>query len=217
MIRDRIRVLNPIQLSFAQYGIRVLVQKQEGSYLGNTLLDAPPDLNSALRFKIAGEQNIDILLRPCKQDPLPNTVEWNSALPLVARINVLIALGIVKLLDSGGDNLVPRRNLSEVNLWLGDIQAIFRFGGNILKKILRQPSSGCRRHEVHHQAFAMRELKVLVHPGLRLCGQLRREFPGRKHYLMVAIRQMVSIDIHVIKLVVKTNRLGLLISLKQGP
>ena len=63
----------------------------------------------------------------------------------------------------------------------------------------------------------MRKLKILVYPGLRIRGQLGREFARGEHYLMEAIRQMVSIDIHVIKVVVKPNCLGLLISLKQWP
>ena len=69
-------------------------------------------------------------------------VQRDSALSLVARINVLIALGIVKLLDPSRYDLVARRHLTVVNVRLGDLQAILRFGGNILNKILRKPSPG---------------------------------------------------------------------------
>jgi hypothetical protein len=44
-----------------------------------------------LRPEIGGEQNIDVLLRPRKQEPLPNTIQWDSAFSLVARINILVA------------------------------------------------------------------------------------------------------------------------------
>ena len=186
--------------------------------MGNALLDAPPNLNSALRPQIGGQQNIDVLLRPRKQEPLPNAVERNSALPLVARIDVLIALGIVELFDSGRDNLVPRRHLSEVNGRLSDIQAILRFGEEYSQEDIAEGLP-----------LSVFDTKFITSPSpwvnsrfsltqvCACCGQLRREFPGCKHHLMVAIRQMVSIDIHVIELVVKTNRLGLLIGLKQWP
>ena len=78
-----------------------MIEKQEGRNLGNALLNASPYLNSALRRQVGRQQNIDVLLRPRKQEPFPNAVERNSALSLVARIDVFIALGIVKLLDPG--------------------------------------------------------------------------------------------------------------------
>ena len=78
-----------------------MIQKQEGRNLRDALLNASPYLNSALRRQIGGQQNIDVLLRPRKQQPLPNAVERDSTLTLVARIDIFIALGIVELLYAG--------------------------------------------------------------------------------------------------------------------
>ena len=61
----------------------------------------------------------------------------------------------------------------------------------------------------------MREFQILIHPRLRLGRELRRKLAGRKHHLVIAIRQMVAIHIHVVELVVKPYGLGLLIGLKQ--
>ncbi len=78
-----------------------MIEKQEGRDLGNALLNASPYLNSALRRQIGGQKNIDVLLSPRKQEPFPNAVKRDSALSLVARIDVFIAFGIIKLLYPG--------------------------------------------------------------------------------------------------------------------
>ena len=132
-IRDGIGVLNPIEFAVAHYGIRVLVEQQEWRDLRHAFLDAPPDLNFALWREIRGEQNIDVFLRPGKQEPLPNAVQRDSAAPLVARIDILIALGIIKLLDASRDNLVARRYLAIIDCRLGGVQSsVLRYRGNIL-------------------------------------------------------------------------------------
>ena len=61
----------------------------------------------------------------------------------------------------------------------------------------------------------MRELQVLIHPRLRFSGESRRELAGRKHHLVIAIRQMVAIHIDIVELVVETYGLSLFIGLKQ--
>ena len=60
----------------------------------------------------------------------------------------------------------------------------------------------------------MRELQVFIHPRLRFGREFRRELAGRKHHLVIAIRQMVAIHIYVVELVVETYGLRLLIGLK---
>ena len=173
-IRDGIGVLNPIKFAVAHYSIRVLVEQQEWRDLRHAFLDTPPDLNSALWREIRGEQNIHVFLCPGKQEPLPNAVQRDSTAPLVARIDVLVALGIVKLLDSGRDDLVARRYLAIIDCRLGGVQAsVLRYRGNIFNKILRKTSADSLRDEIHDQSIPMSELQIFVDPCLRLCRQLR--------------------------------------------
>ena len=49
----------------------------------------------------------------------------------------------------------------------------------------------------------------------RFGGEFRRELTGRKHHLVIAIRQMVPIRIDAVELVIKTDGLSLLIRLEQ--
>ena len=52
VIRDRIGILDPVQLSLAQYGVGIIVEAQERSDLCNALANVSMDLNSALRSEI---------------------------------------------------------------------------------------------------------------------------------------------------------------------
>ena len=56
VIRNGVGILDPILFAFAHHGIGILVEAQERSDLLHALLNAPPDLNPALRLKIGGEQ-----------------------------------------------------------------------------------------------------------------------------------------------------------------
>ena len=89
------------------------------------------------------------------------------------------------------------------------------FGWDVLEKVLRKPSSDGLRDEVRDHAVAMGELQILVDPGLRFRGQFRRKLAGGKHHLMIAIRQVVTVDANIIELIVEAYCLGLLIGLKQ--
>ena len=46
--------------------------------------------------------------------------------------------------------------------------------GGYLEDVLRKPSADALRYEAHHHAITMRELQLLVNPGLGV----RREFRG---------------------------------------
>ena len=61
----------------------------------------------------------------------------------------------------------------------------------------------------------MRELQLLVNPGLGFSGKFRRELAGRKHHLVITVRQMVAVHISLVKLIVEPYLLGLLVHLKQ--
>ena len=61
----------------------------------------------------------------------------------------------------------------------------------------------------------MRELQLLVDPGLGFSGKLRGELAGRKHHLMITVRQVVAVHISLVKLIIEPYLLGLLVHLKQ--
>ena len=127
-----------------------------------------------------------------------------------------IALGIIEFLDAGGDDLGTRRALAVVNRRLGDFQRLIRgFGRHVVDKILRKTARRDFRDEVHHDALAMRELQVLVHPRLSFGREVRGQLAGRKHHLVIAIGQMVAIHVHIVELVIETYGLRLLVGLKQ--
>src|SRR6185437_16185571 len=192
-------------------------EAQEGRDFGHALANVSVDLNSALRLEVRGQQNVDVSFGPGEQQSLPITIQRDAALPAVAGVDIVIALGIVELLDAGRDDPISRHRLSVVDGWLGYGQAEGGFGWDFLKSVLRKPSSDLLRDEVHDHAIAVRELQVLVDPRLRFRGKFRRELAGGKHDLMIAVRQVIAVGIHVIELVVEAYRLGLLIGLKQRP
>ena len=137
--------------------------------------------------------------------------------PVVAGIDIVIALGVVELFDAGRNDPITRHRLSVVDGRLGYVQAVRGFGRDVLKKVLRKSAADGLRDEVHDDAIAVGELQVLVDPGLRLRGELRRKFAGGKHHLMIAVRQVITVGVDVIELVVEAYRLSLLIGLKQRP
>ena len=59
--------------------------------------------------------------------------------------------------------------------------------------------------------MAIRELEIFIHPCLCRSWQFRGEFASREHCLVIAVRQMVAIHRYAVELVVKPDRLGLLI------
>jgi|ERR1039458_8121038 len=61
----------------------------------------------------------------------------------------------------------------------------------------------------------MRELQFLVHPGLGFGRELRGELAGRKHDLVITIRQVVAVHINLVELIIEPYLLGLLVHLKQ--
>ncbi len=61
----------------------------------------------------------------------------------------------------------------------------------------------------------MGELQLLVHPGLGFRGKIRRELAGRKHHLVITIRQVVAVHISLVELIVEPYLLGLFVHLKQ--
>ena len=61
----------------------------------------------------------------------------------------------------------------------------------------------------------MGELEFLVNPRLGFSRKFRGEFSGRKHHLVISIRQVVAVHIGVIELVIQSYLLSLLIHLQQ--
>ena len=59
------------------------------------------------------------------------------------------------------------------------------------------------RDKVHDHAIAVRELQILIDPGLRLRGKLGRKLTGGQHHLMIAILQVITVRIDVIELVIE--------------
>ena len=61
----------------------------------------------------------------------------------------------------------------------------------------------------------MGKLQVFIDPGLRLSRQRRRQLAGGEHHLVITVGEVIAVNVHVIKVVVKAYCLRLLISLKQ--
>src|SRR5699024_762103 len=68
-------------------------------------------------------------------------------------------------------------------------------------------------YRTHNNTVAVRILKAAVHPGISLFGKLLGKLPGRYHHLLVALIGSVTINIHVIELVIETNFLQLSVGL----
>ena len=156
-------------------------------------------------------------LGPGEQEPLPQAVQRDTSCSGVAGVDIVIALGVVELFDAGRDDPISRHRLAVVDGRLGYVQAVGGFGRDILKNVLRKAAPDGLRDEAHDHAIAMGELQILVDPGLRLRGELRRELAGRKHHLMIAIRQVVAVHINIVELIIEPYLLGLLVHLKQRP
>ncbi len=54
-MRGRVGILDPVQLTLAQDGIRVAVEAQKGSDLHYALANVSVDLNPAFRLKIGSQ------------------------------------------------------------------------------------------------------------------------------------------------------------------
>ena len=63
----------------------------------------------------------------------------------------------------------------------------------------------------------MRELQILIDPGLSRRGQFVRKLAGGKHDLMIAVRKVVTVGGDREETVIQTNGLGLSEGLKQRP
>jgi hypothetical protein len=100
MIRDGVRILDPVQFALAHHGIGILVKAQERSDLLHALLNAPPNLNPAFRPEIGSKQNVDIGLSPGEEQPLPQAVQRDASCSFVTRVDILIPLGVVELFSA---------------------------------------------------------------------------------------------------------------------
>ncbi len=216
MVRSSVGVLNPIQFAFAHDSVRIGIEFQERCDLRHPFLHVPPNLNAALGVERRSEQDVDVALRPGEQEPLAEAVERDAALSRVAAVNVAIALGVIEFLDAGRNDLGAWHSLAKINGRLGDVQAKRAFGRNVFDEELRKSAERALRDKTHHDAIAVGEFQVLIHPRLCLSGKLGRQLAGRKHHLVIAVCQMVAIDIDRVEMVIKTYGLRLLVSLHQG-
>src|SRR5208337_2584351 len=82
-------------------------------------------------------------------------------------------------------------------------------------KVLRKAFSDSLRDEAHDQTITMGELQLLVNPGSGFSGKFLGELAGRKHNLMITIRQVVAVHINLVKVIVEPYLLGLLVHLEQ--
>ena len=140
VIRDGVGILDPILFALAHHGVGILVEAQERSDLLHALLNAPPDLNLALRLKIGGKQDVDVGLSPGEQEPLPQAVQRDASRSGVTRVDILIPLGVVELFHARRDDPISRHRLAVVDGRLVYGQAVGGFGRDILKHVLRKAS-----------------------------------------------------------------------------
>ena len=133
VVRCRVGVLYPIQLSFAEDRVGISIQFQEGCNLGDAILNVPIKLNPAFRLQIRSQENIDISLGPGKEQAFPEAVQRHAAAALVAGVYILITLWIIELFHTGCDNAGGAgHRLSVIDTWLTDIQSVGRLGRNII-------------------------------------------------------------------------------------
>jgi hypothetical protein len=125
------------------------------------------NLNAAPGLEIVGEENVDVALVPGEQQLLPDAVQGNATFSGVARVDVVVALGIVELLDVGIDDAISLHRFAIVDGRLIDLEPESRLCRDIFKQIFGKAAPDGLGDKVHDEAVAVRELKVSIHPGLR--------------------------------------------------
>ena len=92
---------------------------QERSDLRHALLNVSVNLNPALRREVCCHKDVNVGFGPREQKPFPNTVQRDSALSSVARVDIVIAFRVVEFLDAGRDDPISRHRLPEIDGGLG--------------------------------------------------------------------------------------------------
>src|SRR5262245_30372372 len=151
-----------------------------------------------------------------KQQSLPEGIETYAAVTGIARVNVLVALGVVKFRHRSRDDTIAGQGFTEVDRRQDDRESTLRYGREILDHENRGTLVVFLRCETHGKTVAMGVLQVPVHPRLSLARQVPRQLPSRQHDLAVGVAHPVPVHVDVAELVVGSNPLELPKGLAEG-
>src|SRR5262245_58128166 len=133
----------------------------------------------------------------------------------VARVDVLVALGVVELPDAGENYLIARRLRAVIDLGANDLQIRRTVGRQILDREDRPALVVLLGREAHCKAVAMGVLEVPVDPAAALARQIRGKLAGRQHHLAIDAVDPIAIDVNIAERVVRADLLELTKGLAQ--
>jgi len=209
-------ILDPVEPPAARDDVGGVVQGEVRRDRANAVLDVAMEQNSACGRDVTGHQDVGIVELPGEEGPQRHAADGDTVASAVARIGVLVALGVVEFGYAAIDDHIPLAAFAEIQARLLDDRATVGNRRNILQVKGRQALSGFLRDWRHHDAIAVREQQMQVHPGLGICRkQGRLEFPSRKHHLLITGVEPVAIDVRREELVIGPDLLQLRIGIPQ--
>src|SRR4029079_7743304 len=90
-------IYDPEQALVADHEIWILIQAQKRSDRLHPLLDGAPEHDPAFAGDVAADQNVWIVEEPSKESSAGDPVHWHAPRAIVARVDVLLALGVIEL------------------------------------------------------------------------------------------------------------------------
>ena len=197
--------------------VRVAVEPEERRRLLHARADVAVDHHAALGREIVRQQDVERAEARREGRLADQRVDRDAAPSLVARVDVLVAGGIVELLRARAHEHVLVADLAVVDLGPRDLgQAARHRGRDVLDEELGQSLRADPVDRSRHQAVAVGVGQVLVDPVPArqvAVGQLAR----REHDLAVLAVHRVAVHVDVQELVVGPDLLELAVGGEQRP